>query len=672
MKKFNLLLILFNIFILISIFQVSAFNSYLNWGNGEKQLTGCNNWFFSSCYPQNDLSLNFSKYSISVSQVTKPIIAKHQNDLSLYYNDYFLYSFSNTLMTSYYTNNFAVYNTNVLKGKLLFSPQFIRDDSIFHGYLLMYMYNSSNTARMSICDADVNGNICKNVNIDYEVESNANAFYDLEIEELTGNYAYLLSDGSIIVKDYNGNLLNQVSTGVTPLVKANHNITSNDKFLTLGTFFTTGKQLVFALHNFYSDANKPRVTLTYGVLDVTNNAWLLNPTTSIVSSSNNAMVQGSTTFSSLRVNVVTLGSQNSQPLIYFNFNFNPYIDGQGRFTRNNNYLYSSNGVQLYKDDIGYYEIASNYYNSNLVFADINFDGYNEMCEIARGYGLAYNDNRYFFQCIDNTYNLVLNFSYSSYTGLSMGKYASDPYLQVLLYDGIYNINSTSNGLTKIYNLTSLTSSSELYPISLYTKLNYSNDLLVFSNSNIIGYKLSSPSSTCGDNVCSSLETPLICPVDCPIEQANATSNIKITGEYCTDNSQCISNSCSFNKCVLLGFSEACTFSSQCLSGSCLNSVCTDPGSSAVLKQTANNIFGFSDSDGIFFYLLVAGVILIIGFIVCVNVSSVVPIVMAMVFDVIILVAFTFMLIIPGWFLLVTMILLMLIAFIIFMIFSPQG
>jgi hypothetical protein len=303
----------------------------------------------------------------------------------------------------------------------------------------------------------------------------------------------------------------------------------------------------------------------------------------------------------------------------------------------------------------------NHPESNIVFTDFNYDGFNEACLV------KWNAS---FECYNSAFNNLISIGGVSIPPfISMGKFTNNTYMSLISNATIRDFNTTS--IWTVYNLSYNKFVYEM-PVSLVSKSNYSNDIFAVYNTFIDMYQLKSYITVCGDNVCSPTENPLICPEDCYVPENNTVTALKITGEFCIDNNECDSGLCDTGKCILKIGNADCSSDSQCLSGSCLHDKCTSAGSSNSFKALINNLFGFSDSDGVTFYLLVAMVIFLISVGVSVYLVSFIPLIAGIVMDVILLVGFTFIGITPAWLLLLVVILLALISFILFIVFSRQS
>jgi hypothetical protein len=666
-KKFSPCLLLFLFILVISSISVFSFNSYYQWGNSEKRLSGCGVPEFSTCYPQDDLSLNFSRYSLSTTLGVQPIIFRHMSNLYADSSENFVYSFSGSTMSVYHTNDFSLYASNVLEGTILFEPQIISASSVvplalenpgYNGYYLFYTYSSGGKYYVNIADSNADGNIGIGFNENWEI---SNSTIDVVFDKLNGDVVTLNSNGNFYIYSFDGTLRYSFNSGTSSVGTPGKTPPNSDKYLSLTDFDYDGySELFWALPKAYHIPSYNVVIETIGGFKLKDYyGYVLEPMNITVLSESEAFVPATSVIAS-RLNLVTVGSQNSQPLlhIFISYGFTWGV----AITRRANMLYSQNGVNVYTD-----VVSANGYsvlNTNSVFTDVNYDSYNEMCVI-KGTNTAV----YTFNCYDSGFNSLFSFSSSQQVTMSMAKFTNNTYESIILRDGIYDTNGTA--LNKIFNFTLSSAGDTPFPVSLYTKVNYSNDVFIIGTNQLIGYKLSSPSAICGDLICSSTETALLCPIDCFVESGNVTTN-KNTGEYCQENSQCYTGLCDLGKCSLLKGGSVCTNSNQCLSGNCDSGhKCTSSGVSNSFKQMINNLFGFSASDGVMIYLIIAVVLFLIGIGCSVYLASFIPAIASMILDVIILVGFTFMEIVPGWVLIVTIIILAIISFILFIITSPQ-
>lgn len=584
-------------------FSVFSYNILLDYGNSELLTSGCGYTQFSSCYPQSDLTLNFSKTILSQSMSVEPIIYYHQNSLSSLANQKFLYTFSTTNMYSYYTSNFQLYNTNTLKGSILFTPSFVRDDDIFKGYLLVYPYSINGEYHVNVCDADTDGNICKNSDLDFII---SNKTVDFIVDRARGNMVTLLQNGTIEVYDLVGIKTNVINLGfnVSTPTKTPPNV---DKYLSIDDFDTDGfQEITFVIPSVYYSGGSYYVIETLGIYDLDNEVYDLAPMNVTVLSCLIGFCATQPSVVNSRVTYTTIGSLSSTPKI--NIFVSYAYNWGGVVNRRSNFLYSTNGIQVYSDNIG--ASTTSILNTNGVTSDINYDGYNEFCTI-RGDASA----NYRLFCYDSGFNQVYNVSTSQQLYLSMGKFTNDTYMSIMLRDGIYNYNGTA--LDKIYNFTLSASDDLTLPISMFNKVNYSNDVFIIGTNQLISYKLSSPSAVCGDNICSITETPLICPSDCFTEEQNIINVSKKAPTLpCQNDNQCLSNNCNNGYCTFLTTGQSCTIDSQCLSQDCYENKCSQASWFQTLNSEKTSLVGDDQkSSDLISIIIILAVAIILGIIV---------------------------------------------------------
>lgn len=657
--KINNILILFLMIVLLSISGFS-YSFYQNWGNGEIQTGSCKNWLWTSCYPQNDLSLNFSS-SIEVNGLNsyEPTIWYNMLDINdPIFNNRYLYTVSNYNLNIYNANDGSLYSSNTLKGLLKGKVSFKRYDL---GYLIEGIESRNNDTFFVVLQQN------SNTDLEYVVEYNLSfknvVYYDMYFN--TDYISILNSTGSIMILrniadvDINGHISFQARmvniTLDVPVLTYSPTASSNPILMYIDS--SNGHDMLsYAIP--YNTATD--ISMFYGLFDLNTNTYKINPTsTSIIP--NPATLNSNSGIYNINQAIVRHGSLTSADKIYIHFDGKFFYIGWNEMT--GNIILSSSGTQLYNDDLSNF---CAYDNSNLIFSDINYDNVLEMCVInldACGAG-----NNYNLTCYNSLMSPIFTTPINKSNYLSAMKLTNSSYMNFMTDKYIIDYNGSLN---KIYTFNVL--DSYAIPISTIQKVNYSNDIVRFSTSDIEILQLLQSSVVCGDNVCSLSESPLTCPVDCVVAGNIPGTNtpLLITASYCTSNNQCISGFCDFNKCSLLSGGMSCLENSKCLSGVCSAGKCDNAGVSKNTKNLIQSLFGFSDADGVTFYLLVAAVIFILAGVFSVILMNIVPIISGLVLDLIILVGFTFTAITPGWLLLMVIIVLAFIAFILFMIFSRQ-
>ena len=499
-KKFSPYLLLFLIILIFSSISVFSYNTFYQFGNGEKSISGCGITEFSSCYPQNDLSLNFSKYTLSTTLGVQPIIFRHMNDLYSDSSQQFIYSFTGSQINIYYSNNFNLYNSNTLKGTVLFEPQIVRNSAVepialanpgYSGYYLFYAYSSGGRYYLDIADSNNNGNIGTGFDESWEISNNT---IDLIVDKTDGSVITLNSNGNFYIYDFAGTLRYSFNSGTIPGTPTK-TPPNSDKYLSVGDYDTDGySELYWSIPKAYHIPSNNVVIETIGGFKLKAlYGYTLSPMNVSVLMCNEAFCSSSSVSNS-RLNMVTIGSTNSQPLLHIFVSYGYYWAGS--VSRRANYVYTQNGVQSYTDVMT--QTTTSILNTNAVFTDFNFDSLNELC-VNRGDATP----NYRLFCYDSGYNALFNVSNSQQIYMSMAKFTNNTYESIILRDGLYDYNGTT--LNKIFNFTLSSADDTPYPVSLYVKLNYSNDVFIVGTNQLIGYKLSSPSTICGDLICSSTE-----------------------------------------------------------------------------------------------------------------------------------------------------------------------
>jgi len=156
MKK--CLLSLFIIF-LLSLSVVFSYTTLTEWGNGEVSTSGCNNWLWTSCYPQSKLDLNFSN-DVVISQTSdfQPMLWYNMNDINdPTFTQRYIYVFNGVYLNIYSAYDGSLYSSSVLPGKFISKPDFIRTP--INQYYLYGIMNVSNVFKSVLLAMDSNKNV---------------------------------------------------------------------------------------------------------------------------------------------------------------------------------------------------------------------------------------------------------------------------------------------------------------------------------------------------------------------------------------------------------------------------------------------------------------------------------------------------------------------------------
>lgn len=653
---------------LISISLCFAFTNHFNWGNGEYNAENCAGYLFSSCYPQNDTSLNFTQMTISESADRIPIVFYNllDNNDPTFSNRYLYITYGNSILM-YNTADVSYYATYLnpifTSNKIICQPFILRDDD-YSGYDIVTLENTTLGYKIT---SSIMTNTKTFAGLTFLSVPNTSISCAMNYPNSDNYMAVLLSNGSVNIYSVNEtiNFKSSFYIGI-PIdsnIKYNYPYYSNP--ITMADMNDDGHDdVLFAIPRYSSDGSYMYTYLEYGIYDVYNSAFILPKTTQLMAQ---IQITSAPNYANLKifnshVSAVKTGTSTSSYKIYAYgwFNYTATLPSPNPvYNISYNYVISQSGSILF--DPNSFTAGANHEASNMIFTDYNYDGYSESC-LTHTTGV--------FNCYNSAFNLLLSSTgYGVKNLISMGKLSNNKYMSVLSIDGIYDFNETDNW--NVYNF-SYNKFKYQIPVSLLVKNQYSNDIFTIYSSFIDEYLLQQNVLICGDNVCSPFENPITCPEDC-FKPDNVTSNVtlKVQGEHCVSDNECSSGLCDINKCALKLGGDTCTVNSECLSGSCSHSLCIDSGTSANFKQIINNLFGFSSDDGVIFYLLIAGIIFIISIGASIILMHYMPAIAGIALDIMILVGFTFIGITPGWLLLMIFIILAFISFILFMIFSRQ-
>ena len=475
------------------------------------------------------------------------------------------------------------------------------------------------------------------------------------------------------------------------------------------------KEAVWVLPNRFIQSNEtnatPQKLFTFGVYDFIDNVAIVNATSVYDTNYINS------TWTNLKINLGIIKS-NTIGKAYITTTFQ---NTQGENVTYNYLISTQDGGTTWNSGTGKL-IQADATESNLVSANINNDTLMETC-LFKSTGN--------FSCYQYETQLLFTidgngaFDKSS-PFISMAYLDSNALMSVITSTGIWDITPTK--LVNVYNFTD----KNFYnlPLNLIQKSfdvgnnqnGISNDVFTVQPTFIDMYQLQGTKSTCGDGICAYFENSITCNQDCAsanniecfantdcltgycnlVNDPNVgfcdvnTNNYGEVASYCNSNSQCsnglvcFTNSCFINttyscsantecfsgycsngKCSLANKDYACIDNTQCLSNNCVNSKCSDAGSSSAFNQLIKNLFGGNATDGVFFYLICAVVIFILGIVASVYLQNFIPAIVSLAMDLILLVAFTFIGLVSGWVLVIAVVLLSIVAFILMMIFAGK-
>lgn len=599
-------LLIIPILIILCSFIVFSFSTHTEWGNGEYDSSGCKGYLASSCYPQSDMSMNFTLLTISDSSLYIPELFYNLLDSEdeTHSNRYF-YLVSGNTINIYNTNDASLYTSYInplyTSNKIMCSPFFLREDYYSdRGYNLITLENTTSGYRIMISDMFTPGRSFAVLN-SLIIENKTPVACDMYFPSVSGYYSILYSDGNISIYKINATPSNSieyittVNTGVNVQSSINFNYPDYSSPIILNDMNNDGyDDLVFAIPFSTSDGSYRYGNTKIGVYDIYHDTYILAPITKNhnqrLSSGNGAEI-----YDAVHVSAVKTGLSTSNYKIYVNTNYKYYnnVLADYYYRNNNNYVYNQAGDVLFNPN--YLEYATgNYNSSNIVFTDYNFDGLIEACLFDyRVNGLIGN-----FSCYNSAFNKIFsasgehkNSTYSPF--ISMMKLNDDDNMVFITRTGIYDFNASDTW--NIYNLSYINYVYSM-PAGLISKINYSNDIFSVYSTIIDMLQLKTEIVSCGDSICSPFENPLICPEDCFNQNGTLPQSPYLNPTLpCMNNSQCLSGQCIDYRCSYLSVNQACSVDAQCLSDQCTNGICEQSSLAQNLDQAKNEWFGYDDA-----------------------------------------------------------------------------
>lgn len=594
MMKINNIFIFILITLILSV-SVFSYTTYLEYGNGKTLTSGCNNWLWSSCYPQNDLSLNFTApITISAGNTYYPVLFYNMLDSNNPdYSKRYFYTVTNNVISVFNSDDGALYSQFTTTGQLKGSIKFVR---VSNGYNIIALENRG--VHNYLTSIKMNNDKSMIYDVELQTVDNTTEFFDSNFPSNKYFAAYSKSSNGFInlylIDNFNFDAVASISLSLSNIITPIYSTPESSNQIMIYKDSTTAHEiLVYAIPY---NSNAYTVYLKYGVYDIDTASYLTTPADILVKA-NPAMTTAGLT--SVNLAVVRHGTSTSADKIYIHTQST--FSYSGTHADSNNFLYTSSGTQLYNDLYNGYTQSP---NSNAVFSDFNYDGIIEMC-INQDMYRTMTSHNYFLNCYDSLFNLIYNISTASYYEyISLGKYENTSYMSLLTKDGIYRLNDTN--ITKIYNLSNI--NSYQIPLSTIQKTDYSNDIVAVSVNNIIIRELTQSLSVCGDGICSLYENPLSCAIDC--FNTNGTINTDINKNPtlpCQNDSQCLSGKCIDYRCSYLIVNQVCSADAQCLSQKCTSGKCEQSSLWQWIDQSKNETFGYDA----FTSLLVSMLIIII-------------------------------------------------------------
>ena len=517
--------------ILFSLITIMAYStSWDDFGNTGYFATGYDGYFFSSGYIGGNS--NFSVLSDGLTNIYLPIVRRPLDDATSTIN--YIYTFTTSSINVFDASDFSLVSTNSFPN--------------ICGQPIIINYQSDTDLEIAF----ISGNATqKFINI---VEMQDNELLVLEKNiSIHQDSVCVIDSGFPLKNDYIAHFL--ISPKRVYLV----NLTSHEQ-----PFFPY--TLTFGHVNQYNTAS-PYFSRPMDILnldsDVQQEIVLASQPTTTISleiydrKTGNLESSGSASTSTTQNEIIQIagiqfGTISGNREIFFNsheFGNNDEINIL--FDSSSNVLFSNNGVGFNEQHLG-------------SIGDINFDNINEYCYI-------YDDTTDNFICIDALFNEIINipWSFGNNNYMAMGEYnnASSDYMEIITNEGVFKIideNGTLN-LSLIYDFSSfsLNQNAMFYPVSLRSTQEYTKDILIVSNTSLVGLYSEGVGIVCGDGICSIGESVLTCPSDClnPL-------NLSDTGEECTEEDDCLFGKCVLSMCTLKGTNELCDINGDCISGVC--------------------------------------------------------------------------------------------------------
>ena len=613
--------------ILILSFVCFATPNWINYANsGFSYSPSCKDWLMTSCYPQ--YNTNFTANLLSESNIFMPIIYPPLSEpLS---SSKFLYTFSGSSINVYTADTLEIVSSNVLSGTICAQPQLITDGA--GNYFFISSINQSNDLKYSLIE--MSNNIDLNEVYIFDLPDNAtcdvkNAFPVSQIDN-----AFLINNDSMYVT----NLFNTDTY--------NYQITNH--FLKNYDLKFPNPSSRYFVHDLTNDGKPEIVSVSLGRLSGSVNITLdiFNTDTKIKNSYYSTLDAnyGATTnwlYSDINIYPVILGTYSSNPkiLVYVN------AYQSGSFERDKIMLFSSSGSLLFS--YGADGTGNRPKISHPVVSDFNNDGFTDLCF----YGGS--SPNILFRCYDLTYNLFFNSSIPFNQDFTLGYYYNNSYMDILSYNGVYTFNSTDDWELKESFTTGTGNQSLTIPILLLDKINYSKDIMVIDTTTIETKIIIDDVSVCGDGICSFLENIINCYADC---STTPSESIKTISEYCSNDLECLTGYCYYNKCSQKIGNMACSSDSDCLSLDCANGVCTDAGIVASLTQKKDNTFGGDINSSIFVCVFIMLCILLGLAVVSYKVGTLIPLFIGLAVDEILIIVFAFWGWLPPWILIMNIVL----------------
>lgn len=647
--------------VLISSFGF-AFSNHVEYGNGEFTSSACKGYYASSCYPQYDTSLDFTVVPIFDSSNYLPIVYYNMRDdldptfsEKYYYlvsgNSVNIYKSSDSSLYSTYTNSFYTSNSIVSQPKLL-----RLDFGSDHGYTLITLENTTTGFYLmqNVMNSDKSFAVFNQIQV-----SNKSIYLAMQHPSSDNLVSILLNNGTInVYKITNSNITlnNTINTGITPLSSLNFKYPYySNPMVMVDVNNDFHDDLVYAIPYNTNDASYYYGNVRLGIYDLYKNTNILAPTTVQITQRLSSTGSADTIYES-HLGVVKTGISGSAYKLYFYENAN-FVWSAVPYVNTMNYVFDLSGSTLFNPSVS---ANANYYASNIVFTDFNYDGLTEACMVRTYSGFSTVPK---WECYNSAFVNIFSQNSSSTIRtpnfISMGKFTNNTYMSVITNTSIWNFNYSDSW--QVYNL-SYNKFVYSAPVGLVNKLNYSNDLFAVYNTFIDQYLLTNTAGICGDSVCSVFENELLCPEDC-YNQPIINDTLRAPTLPCQNDSQCLSGKCFNYRCSYLDVNQDCTIDEQCLSQACTYGKCEQSSLSQNLQQAKNEWFGFDDMTALIIALAIIFIVTlaVIVFVAIMSQNGVASIVSGLLTFISGLIFFTAFGWIPAWILFVLFVLVIAVA-----------
>jgi hypothetical protein len=538
--KINDVTMKYNIFILMILIILGSFNviSSSGWtsvGNSGYFDPSSEGFLWASIYPQGNY--NFSSVTDAVSNEYQPLVYNPLYSAASISN--YIYSFSSTSISAYDGSDFSLIDDMTFSA-ICGQPVMINLDSdsdveiavpVSDGadkYIYIIGMTPSGLFNTEKIIPISNTSLC-NIDSDFPISSTY-------IASLSSTHVELVNVNTAAT-DYSWNHSNSYGS---PL-NYDSSYPYYSKPLELIDIDSDGTLDVFL-------ASKTGVSITLKRFD--------NTGTLLSSGSATAGYAGTTT--NMKVYPVNIGNPAGSKEIIVSMQYKQDIAG---IKYSWHTVFSSACNKLFFSEIGhnYGGVTTDVPTSDIIVADINYDGSNEFCF----------RNKTSFDCFNSAYANILHInntninSLANYEYIAIGEYDNNlTYMEIITPDKLYTITGY-NSVSTLYNFSVASESALVYPVTLRARINYTKDVLITSNNIMNSYFSQGDLSECGDGICSLGETIATCPADCITEDGTVD-----VGDFCKYNHECETNRCHYGTCDYKQYRADCEYDHECLSNDC--------------------------------------------------------------------------------------------------------